>query len=228
MIKHLGINLNDIYGRAIPGVLLLISSYYFALKFSDDGTGLIIENTISGLCQSSTLLFVVTLALASFVVGHVPLYIVYAVTTWLWPPKSPIEHIRSQNLDPTKGGDLVTLFENRFSKDALESNDGHVFSLCVHYLERTHPELYKTRKTYEAGANLRAGLVIPCAWLGCVLFLYGLIIASIVIMAVAVFFCLYFVKSFKLERRMIIWLYYVANLPERKSESTATTDNAVE
>ena len=225
--KLLRIDLNDIYGRTIPGMLLLVGFYFIAMWYSDAETCKTLKEAVGQLYEIDTLIFVLGFAIIGFLVGHLPLYIIFWITNPFWK-RSLVNHIRLEKLDVTKNNDLVNLFEKRFSKHALENNQNKVLDLCIKYLAGHHPSLYSIRKDYEAGANLRGGMVIPCVFLGAALIMHEQIVYGVTTILIAGLFLIYFIRNFKTEQTLIIWLYYVANLSVKDTELAATDDRDAE
>ena len=73
------IDLNDIYGRLIPGMFLLIDSYLIINLFTHIEFEKILEYLKD--CPSIAILFILMFFVVSHIMGELPLYLIFILHT---------------------------------------------------------------------------------------------------------------------------------------------------
>lgn len=196
------IDLNDIYGRMIPGMFLLIDLYLIINVF----TSIEPEKILKYLKDypSIAILFILMFFIFSHIIGEFSLHLIFRFRRNLIR-KTPLENLKE--LDVTKEKDLITFFESKFSKDSLNSKSS-LMSYCKDYLLENSIQAYIQARKIEARINLKGGMIIPLIILGGICFLYQQWPLSLFAFSLAVIFFNGFRKSFKSEDKFIYKAYY--------------------
>lgn len=196
------IDLNDVYGRLIPGMFLMIDLYLIVRLFAP-----IYSEQILGYMKeyfSISVLFVLMFLVVCHIVGELSINIIFRLKRVL-RRHTPLEIVESN--DVTKKGDLVSFFESKFSREALSSGGG-LMGYCKDYLlENSFPAYIQSRKV-EARINLMGGMVIPLIILMGVCFSYKQWCLGLLSLMLSVLFFDKFRKSFRGEEAFIYNAYY--------------------
>jgi hypothetical protein len=200
------ISLNDLYGRALSGAMLTITTYLLlCLRLDSD----YIQVTVSGFYESSKAIFAITFLLVSFLVGHIPLGLSFLCFSYIRRPPS-LRDVLSSGFDPTINNQMTELFSRQFSDSAMKARDWSVLSYCKGFLQCNYPDLHRSLLENEAHANLYAGVIFPLLYAAMVLAVSESFIWSAVLVGASVWFVRSFVRSVGEEARSIIRLYYHA------------------
>ena len=215
------IDLNDIYGRLIPGMFLLIDLYLIINLFTHVEFEKILEYLKD--CPSIAILFIMMFFIVSHIIGELPLHLIFRFRRNLIR-ETPLENLKE--LDVTKEKDLITFFELKFSKDSLNSKSS-LMSYCKDYLLENSIQAYIQARKIEARINLKGGMIIPLIILGGICFLYQQWSLSLLPFSLAVIFFNGFRKSFKSEDKFIYKAYYncwtnIHRLDDQSKESRKT------
>ena len=97
------IDLNDIYGRLIPGMFLLIDLYLIIILFTPIEPEKILKYLKD--CPSIAILFILMFFIFSHIIGELPLYLIFRFRRNLIR-ETPLKNLKE--LDVTKEKDLIT------------------------------------------------------------------------------------------------------------------------
>ena len=219
--SELLIDLNDIYGRLIPGMFLLIDLYLIINLFTSIDPEKILKYLKD--YPSIAILFILMFFIFSHIIGEFSLHLIFRFRRNLIR-KTPLENLKE--LDVTKEKDLITFFESKFSKDSLNSKSS-LMSYCKDYLLENSIHAYIQARKIEARINLKGGMIIPLIILGGICFLYQQWPLSLLPFSLAVIFFNGFRKSFKSEDKFIYNAYYncwtsLHRLDDQSKESRKT------
>ena len=196
------IDLNDIYGRLIPGMFLLIDLYLIIYLFTHIEPEMILKYLKD--YPSIAILFILMFFIVSHIIGELPLYLIFRFRRNLIR-NTPLENLKE--LDVTKEKDLIKHFESKFSKDSLNSKSS-LMSYCKDYLLENSIQTYIQARKIEARINLKGGMIIPLIILGGICFFCQQWSLSLLPFSLAVIFFDGFRKSFKSEDKFIYTAYY--------------------
>lgn len=184
------IDLNDIYGRLIPGMFLIIDLSLIVNLFTPIYPEQILQYPKE--YPSLSILFILIFFIVSHIIGEISLYPIFQFSCIL-PRKTPLENLKE--LDVTKEKDLITFFKSNFSEDALNSRSYLMMSYCKDYLLENSFQTYVQARKTEARINLKGGMIIPLIILTGICLLYRQWALSLLPFLLAVIFFDGFRKS---------------------------------
>jgi len=196
------IDLNDIYGRLIPGMILAIDLCLIGNLFIPIYPQQIIEYLKE--FPSLSILLILIFLVACHLIGELSLYPIFKLRRILIR-ETPLQNLKQ--LDVTKEKDLVAFFESKFSEDALDSKST-LMSYCKDYLLENSFQAYVQARKIEARINLKGGIVIPLIILTVTCLLYRQWALSLLPFLLAVIFFDGFRKSFRGEDQFIYKAYH--------------------
>ena len=201
-VSELLIDLNDIYGRLIPGFFLICGLYALLSFFIPINHQQFLEffNEYSFMYFIS----IVVLLLLSHIIGEFPLYITFRLR-YLVPRKTELEVISSA--DVTKEGELISFFKSRFNTKELNSTKDNLMNYCKDLLLQDSYEAYVRVRKIEARINLRGGMIIPLLVIAITCLLYQQWIIAILFLLLTVIYAIGFYTSY-LEEHKIVFLAY--------------------
>ena len=129
------IDLNDLWGRLIPGILILFDLYMFQVPFVETTTLLEVISKSAVLATG----FLFSVLLFAYLLGELSLFPIFYIRRWLNRP-TPRENLNA--LDVTADRAVVNFFEQRFSSDALDVAKGEMFGHCKDFLLEASPSAY--------------------------------------------------------------------------------------
>lgn len=154
--SDLFIDLNDLWGRIVPG-LFVLADLYLGLEFVHP---IDLRPTVDFLGAhtffSSVLLAVIVLV--ALVLGELVLYPVFRLR-WLLPRRTAMDLL--QELDVTKDKKIIAFYEERFNEESLNSSLGPLPTLCKSLLLHECPQAYAEARKIEARTNLKGGMILP-------------------------------------------------------------------
>lgn len=199
------LGLNDIYGRLIPGLLLLGDLYImefvcewdllrgFQFNALDGGIGVVLTLVAAGL------------------LGEIPLRVAFRVRKWFL--KRSVESLLVK-VDVVVDEKIKKFFHKRFAKEALRDSQRliSVMDFCKAYLRDRSPAAYTAAKKKEARTNLLGGMVIPLVLLSVLLgkCLPGWELSLVCAIAATGFFYV-FVREVEVEAKLVLRAFYIAN-----------------
>lgn len=199
------IDLNDIYGRLIPG-LFLIADLYFIVNLFIPINHMYVLDYFKGY-SSLSILFILIFFIVSHIFGELSLYPIFRFRfRRILPRKTPLENLRE--LDVTKEGDLITFFESKFSKEILNSAKSSLMEYCKDYLLENSFQAYVQARKIEARINLKGGMIIPLIILTGICLSYQQWALSLLPFLLVVIFFDGFRRSFDFEHNFIYKAYY--------------------
>lgn len=216
------VDLSDVYGRMIPGAILLIDVYFILLKTA---LGIPLKSGVSSFYSSSVTLFSITFLLVSFLIGHIPLGLSFRFLPRFKSRKS-INDFLSSGIDPTVNGQIKKLFEQHFGKDALNDSKAQILNVCKHLLLCNNPDLYSALRGIEAHMNLRAGVVSPLFLTALVFAIYGHFIICGLFVLISSWFLIEFYGTIRAESKSTILLYYHATHCAQAGQDTDSSQHA--
>lgn len=167
-INQLLITINDVWGRVVPGGLLLVDIYLLYLWWSPESTQAFLDSFVITFFQANSTLFVVVLLLVAFLAGHVPLWVIYKLLFQHigYPPVTKT----IKDIDPT--GKMESFYQDYFQSDLTELKPHQVHSFFKGYFQINVPAVFAFAQRIEAQVNLRMGIILPLAILAitCTLF----------------------------------------------------------
>ncbi len=206
-ISNIIVDINDLYGRMVPGIIVIVSVCFILIRFMVPEQVSKLDHFIQVLYKDSLLLFCVASILLAFLVGHIPHFLMFRF--FKWPFKySPMRAI--QLGDPTPDNKVTRFFTSAFSEDALHNKLSPVMNYCTDYLLQNSPDSYWTKRVIESGCNVRSGVVLPLIIAALVCLLYGYWLAAILLVIMATIFFGNWVRELEFEDRLIVRLYYHA------------------
>ena len=212
-ISEFMIDLNDFWGRLIPGLFIIFDLYLMTQQLLSFN----IEKVLTFFSQNailSTILFF-GLLLIAHVLGELSLYPIFRLSRFL-PTPTPRENM--QELDVTKAKNLVKFYQEHFADRELDSTNGLLFNYCKAYLLQTCPEAYSQARRIEARINLKGGMIIPLIGLSVLFILAHLWMAFFIAFALLLVFLDGFRTSFKGEHQFVYRSYYTQHkLQEEKT-----------
>jgi hypothetical protein len=200
-VRDFIIDLNDLWGRLVPGLLFVF--WLYLLNARDPLSSFFTEH------PPTSVLLVLPVLVAAYLLGELSLYPVFKLRNALQRSTAG-EYV--QLSDATANKALVRFYEARFSAEALRSRGWELFSHCKEFLLQAAPEAYNEARRMEARINLKGGVLIP---LGVLAVLFALraqwapfAVASFL---VAVFF-LGFSESRRKEALFVYRAYYICHV----------------
>lgn len=194
------VDLTDIYGRTLPGAIVLVDIYFIVNKFP------IGVKFVSNIYEFSITLFIITFLLLSFLVGYMLLSLTYYFLRPIFRG-SPREILSS---DPTIDENVIKLFEQQFNKSALDENTGRVFDFCKLFILKKDPISYNILRALEVGRHTRNGLLFATLLTSPVFAMYRLFVMSALFLLFSGIFAWEFHRAFRREDREVLWTYYHA------------------
>ncbi len=158
-LRNFVIDLSDIYGRGLPGMIVLLNFYYLLKEcFSFN---LLNEFKISTFAEHNLFWGVLAFAVVSFLLGHIPLFISHGIDNWR-RKRAPLfsEHDapnKKRFADPTSEGRVREYFRQEFRPKFLEKGNTEILGYMMHSLVNSRPDLYEAIRGHEAQRNLRGG-----------------------------------------------------------------------
>ncbi|MDF1545169.1 MAG: hypothetical protein P1R58_08720 [bacterium] len=114
-INQLLITINDVWGRVVPGGLLLVDIYLLYLWWCPESTQAFFGSFVITFLQANSTLFVVVLLLVAFLAGHVPLWVIYKLLFQHIGYPSVTKTIK--DIDPT--GKMESFYQDYFQMDII-------------------------------------------------------------------------------------------------------------
>jgi|GEM_PF-5083922 len=203
-VRRLVVNLNDIYGRILPGMILLANVYFLLPKLDVSST---ISDAITQFFKDYTILFIVAFVLIAFVIGHVPLFLLFKMLE-----RRSGRDSRSiiQRIDVTKDQRVIEFFNARFSPDTLTSKNGELNMFCKYALLQKWPESYAYLRSIELGRNLKVGMAFALLTTAIMLCLYYHWVLAIMSFISASVLAWDFFNDRGVDEKMALFLYYQA------------------
>jgi hypothetical protein len=214
-IRAILIDWKDIYGRMIPGMIILIDLYYILLRTS---IGPNLQLTAVLIYESSKVIFCSIFILIGYIVGYVSMIAYYFSFGKYFSRLCP--DIRNVLEDPTIDSAILTYLKNHFTEKYLL--DRHLLQkYCKTVLLHQNPHAYSHLEHLEGGRSIRQGLSLGFLFTSIVLFLYGwYILAIFCLLGFPVFLIDFWLATRNRDLETII-LYYQANI--RTSPDLADT-----
>jgi hypothetical protein len=197
------IDLNDIYGRLIPGMFLIADLYLIVNLFIPINHMYVLDYFKE--YSSLSILFILIFFIVSHIIGELSLYPIFKFK-YILIRETPLENL--SGVDVTKEGDLKTFFESNFSKKALNSTKGSLMGYCKDYLLENSYQAYAQARKIEARINLKGGMIIPLIILTGICLSYQQWALSLLLFLLVVIFFDGFRKSFKGENNFVYKAYY--------------------
>ncbi len=203
-ITDVMIDLNDIWGRVVPGFLLALDLYLTA-NLIDPIDHQALFTIFVQRSFGSTFLVLTLLVILAQILGELSLYPIFKLKRFFVNVT-----LREQldDLDVTTGRQITSFYQKRFDENALNSTSGPVFSFCKEYLLLACPEAYAQALRIEARINLKGGMVIPLIYLSVISVLSQLWMVVVVSSLLAVTFANGFRTSFDGEHQFVFRAYY--------------------
>lgn len=205
-VSDLLIDLNDIYGRLIPGMFLIVDIYLVLNLIIPIDHAQILDYLKESLYLSTVFIFVLLIFL--HIVGEFSLYPIFRLHRIL-PRRTPLEYLT--RIDVTKERDVISHFKSTFSTEALNSKTNLLMDYCKNYLLENSFQAYVQSRKNEARINLWGGMVIPLIVMAIICILYQqwiFSITSILLFLLAIIFFDRFRKSFGGEQSFVYKAYY--------------------
>ena len=197
------IDLNDIYGRLAPGIILLIDLYFIFNRFI-----IISHEKLLAYFKASaylSILLIIIFFIVSIIIGELSAFIIFKFRKILL--KNPIEIM--EKFDVTEEKDLIKFFESKFDKKILQSDKkGTLTYYCKNYLLENCPNAYIEARKIEARINFMGGMVIPMIISMVVFQLYRQWLLSLLCLLLAAIFFHGFHTRFEVEDKFIFNAYY--------------------
>lgn len=168
LINQLLITINDVWGRVVPGGLLLVDIYLLYLWWSPESTQAFYLSIVVPFFQANSTLFLVVLLLIAFLAGHVPLWVIYKLLFQHIGYPSVPKTIK--DIDPS--GKMEQFYQDYFQSDLSELKPHQVHSYFKGYFQINVPAVFAFAQRIEAQVNLRMGIILPLVILAiaCALF----------------------------------------------------------
>lgn len=192
------IDLNDLWGRLVPGLLITFALYL--LRAGDPFIAFFTQH------PPLSVILVFPLLLGAYILGELCLYPIFKFRNYL--KRSPAETYVERS-DTTADQELIRFYRSRFSEEALASRGMELFAHCKEFLLQAAPEVHREARRIEARINLKGGVVIPLAALAV---LFGVraqwapLAASV---ALGLVFFLGFRESWEKESLFVYRGYYI-------------------
>ncbi|MDY6857470.1 MAG: hypothetical protein SWO11_22755 [Thermodesulfobacteriota bacterium] len=199
------IDLNDLWGRLIPGTLILFDLYMLNFSLMETTT---LPKIITG---SGALMMGFLFAIFAFIylLGELSLYPIFRIRGWLCRP-TPRENIKE--LDVTGNGNVVNFFEKNFLANALDDKKDDIFIYCKDFLLEASPRAYEEARRREARINLKGGVILPLLGLLIIALIQHDWILSLLAFCLFVVFWFGFARSFSIEHKFVYRAYYNKHL----------------
>lgn len=221
------IDLNDIYGRLIPGMFLVVDLYLILNFFTPINHELILKYLKE--YSSLSIFFVLMFLVVSHIIGEFSINIIFRFKKRFLIKKTPLEILKE--LDVTKEKALTIFFESKFGEDALNSKSS-LMGYCKDYLLENSFQAYTQARKNEARINLRGGMVIPLSAMGviCLFYLcrhwFFTVLAVLAFVLAGLFFDK-FRSSFEYEDQFIYKAYYNCWTKLQRISSPSLTSSEV-
>ncbi len=207
------IDLNDLWGRIIPGIFVLGDICLGVTLIHPADT-----STIVSFLTQHTFLLSVLLGLGfllAYVLGELVLYLAFRFR-WRLPRKKPIEVLR--DLDVTKNRQVISLYESRFTKESLNATKSSLPSFCKSVLLHKCPQAYAQARRIEARINLKGGMILPLFALGVLAAFGKMWLLSVLAWVLFLIFLDGFTKAHRTEHAFIFRAYYNCSCCEDTKE----------
>jgi hypothetical protein len=147
-LRNFVIDLSDIYGRGLPGMIVLLNVYY--LIQNSCSTNLLNAFTNPKFTADKLFWAVVAFAVVSFLLGHIPLFLSHQIDRWCRKGIKGFD-------DPTSAGRIKKYFEGEFDPEFLKKGNTEILAHMMQSLVNSRPDLYEAIRGHEAQRNLRGG-----------------------------------------------------------------------
>ena len=218
-LADLTIDLNDLWGRVVPGSLIILDLFLVMQVIEPvDATELLSHLTSSALLST---VFLLGALMSSHILGELSLYTIFRVRRFL---RRPTPRTILDRMDVTMKRELVSFYESSFAREALEASDSHLLEYCKTYLLQHCEAAYSQARRIEARINLKGGIIIPLIGLAVTAVLvreWGLVVLSLVLVLV---FGDGFRRSFEPEFRFVLVAYYNCYSPREERGDEAAAD----
>jgi len=204
-LKEFIVDLNDIYGKTIPGIILVVDVYFILLKTTYYMN--IIKYT-KWLYNDSSILFIILFIILGYLLGNIPLFILFRFISD--PIRSSANKIISE-IDLTQNEDIALFYKTNFSKEILNKKSNMLSTFCKHSLLGKNDDAFRTLKAIEYASNLKIGLSSSLFVTSVTLSIYEHYTFSIIIILSALVYLWDFKRTILGEDRTAIWLYYIEN-----------------
>lgn len=196
------IDLNDIYGRLIPGILLIIDIFFIVNIFNHIELNQVLKYFYE--YPSLSLLLIFIFLGAAFVIGEVSLFFIFRLRRF-YHLKTAIEYI--EEIDITKEKVIVAFFKSTFSEDVLNST-WPLVKYCKEYLLENSFMVYGQARKIEARINYKGGMIFPLIILAGICFLYHQWIFGLFVLIIVTVFIFGFLGSSRGEPPFIYKAFY--------------------
>lgn len=159
------IDLNDLYGRLVSGVVILLDLYFLSRLIVPK---YVFSGVIIMAIETNSFLLIVLFLVFSLILGEFSLRRIFRLGSRLVKKISVEEYLQKQ--DPTADKRMVQFFKLTFDADILKKPHKSLLGYCKDYLVQKCPLSYKKASQVEARINFKAGMIMP---------LYGAILISI-------------------------------------------------
>jgi hypothetical protein len=220
-ISDFQIDLTDMWGRLVPGLILILDIYLLP-RF-----GLHIDTFFTSVFEHAllTTAFLIALLLAAQILGELSLRSIFHFRKLLglMLEQTPFQYV--EKIDVTAERAVVKFFEERFSIEALEKRQS--FHFCKDFLLQASPSSYLQARKMEARINLQGGILIPlvvllgiCLWRET--WLIGLLTGGLLVV-----YGHGFRHSFSGEREFVYRAYYHWHILEeqRLHQNSSSSDH---
>ena len=218
-VKDLLIDLNDLWGRFIPGVFTLVGVAFLAYQL-----GLMTQSeaviALKDLSEPSFVYMLLGFILA-YTLGELSLRPIFKIRKFL-PRPSALEVIRQ--IDVTRDSCIEQFYRGRFQEEDLDKGN-RIFSYCKSYLLHKCPSAYNKAKRNEATINLKGGLILPLLFIAILSAFAKLWLVGILATGLTIVFFDGFRTSFSSEYGSVFKAYYFANTVQQNKEISPLKDD---
>lgn len=216
-ISDFMLDLNDLWGRLIPGLVLIFGLYLLAKT-----TSLFDMETLLSFLPYNTppkTVLIFGLPVSALLLGELSLYPIFRLyrclqRLHLLQKLTPRDNVRE--LEVTKNDDVMKFYKEHFANSALDSKNGRMFHYCKEYLLQVSPEAYSQSRKIEARINFKGGMLVPLILLSVISILAHLWVFFFLAGALLIAFFDGFRRSFKDEHQFVYRAYYNYNILQRR------------
>lgn len=202
------IDLNDLWGRLIPGTLILFDLYLWRGPLV---APIALPDNLSSGVLTTGLLF--GFLMVAYIIGELSLFPIFRLRRLLnRKRRKPREILKKA--DVTADDALMKFFEQSFSSAELDDPKGGIFGYCKDSLMRSFPAAYAEARRREARINQKGGVILPLALLLAVAIGQSLWLVAAIAFLLLVVFWLGFAQSSAGEHSFVFRAYYYVHSGE--------------
>ena len=201
------LDVNDLWGRVVPGAIVLLDIYLLAQYLAPfDPVPALSRIAQSGFFSTATML---AFAICAFLFGEVAVQLLWKMVSRLPFSFRPAPHAILEQIDVTMGRLMTSFYESNFDASALRSTGAPDFlEYCKTLLLERAPDSYAQSRKMQAGIDMRGALVLPLLGLTVVSGLGGWWSFAVGSLSLAVLFGDRFRQSFRGELCFVLQAYY--------------------